>query len=77
MWKVCGYIIYKGEYPISALYAIWDKANNEINWTDDSNDATIFSDPNYGIKIVTENSTATPDKCSVRSVIMTDETYNK
>ena len=77
MWKVSGYIIYKGEYPISALYAIWDQVNKEISWTDDSNDATIFIDPNTGLQIVTENSTTDQSICNVRTVVMTDEKYNK
>lgn len=68
MWKPCGYIIHIGIHPISASYLIYN--DNEVTWTGDSNDATIFSSIEEIKETFPEYNNET---WKIRIVIMTDE----
>lgn len=70
MWKTSGYIMYKGEYPISAMYLVHDTIDKEFLWTSDSNDATVFPTMEYA-KLVYPDFNDKDYK--FRLVVITDE----
>jgi hypothetical protein len=45
--KECGFILYKGQFPTSAIYLAYDVITKEYLWMSDSNDATIFPTMEY------------------------------
>lgn len=77
MWKLRGYIAYAGVYPISAKYLIYDQYNEELIWVDDSNNAEIFSSVGYIKEVLSRFPEINMNDINFRTVIMTDEPYNK
>lgn len=68
MWTIEGYIIHKGEYPITAEYLIYDKEEN-IEWTDDSNIAHVFNSIDDAKKFISNFNTT---DYKIRLVVRTD-----
>jgi hypothetical protein len=69
MWTIDGYIIHRGIYPITAEYLIYDELKNEINWTDDSNVATVFNNADNAKKSIPDFNN---DDYKIRLVVRTD-----
>ena len=77
MWKVQGYIVYTGEYPIDAKYMIYDQVNEELMWVDDSNNATVFSTVKYAEYILSRFKDIDMTQINFRTIVTTDQIYIK
>jgi hypothetical protein len=73
MWKPSGYILYKGHYPISAKYLVYNENTNKISWSVESNDATIFPEMEDIKEVFPECNNR---EYKFRICIMTDEPVN-
>jgi len=69
MWTIEGYIVHKGEYPITAEYLLYNNEENKIEWTDDSNIAHVFNSVNDAKKFIPDFDTA---EYKIRLVVRTD-----
>ena len=67
--KECGYILYKGKYPTSALYLVYDAITKEFIWMSDSNDATVFPTMEYAKLVFPQYDS---DRHTFRSVVIVD-----
>lgn len=71
--KECGVILYRGQYPSSAIYLAYDTITKEYLWVSDSNDATVFPTMDYAKLIFTEYDS---NIHNFRAVVIVDRPIN-